>query len=233
MPLRDLMTEETAREILSSLRDRRDAQLFINKTNTPFVTQKLVIPLSTARNEADPYSIRIPFRSFWIQDATDVNVTINIRLLTRDSYSGSFTVRKNDAYSHDDMCTEIHLDWAAQAAKTITVILFTQGEFRSGSQLSITGGGVYTSEGTSFTDGPVTIAAAAATIVFAQDSTRVLGKLQNILGTSIWVGDSAVTNAGASIGEEIPAGGSFEWKNTAALYAYNVAGGDIFRRIQS
>lgn len=233
MPSRELMTEETAREILSAVKERRDAQLFQNKSNTPFTVQKLIIPLDTARNENDPYSIRVPFRSFWVQSATDINVTVNVRLLTRDSYSSSFSIIKNDSYSHDDMCTEMHLDWAAQSNKSITIILFTQGEFRSGSQISVTGGGVFLSEGTSFTDGPVTLGAATPTIVFSVDSTRALGVLQNILPTSIWVGDSAVTNSGATIGEEIPAGGYFEWRNTAALYAYNVAGGDIFRRVQN
>lgn len=232
-PSRELMTEETAREILNAVKEKRDAQLFQNKSNTPFAVQKLVIPLDVARNENAPYTINVPFKSFWVQAATDVNVTVNVRLLSRDTYSSSFAVSKNDAYSHDDICSEMHLDWAAQSGKSVTIILFTKGEFRSGSQISVTGGGVFLSEGTSFTPAIQTLAAATAAVVFSQDSTRALGVIQNISGASIFVGPSTVTASGATRGEEVPNGGLFEWRNTAALYAISTPGGDIYKRGQN
>lgn len=233
MPIRELMTEDTAREILRSIADTREAQLFRNKTNSPFSVQKLVIPLTTARNENDPYKINIPFKSFYVQDATDVNTTVNVRVMSQDTYQSSFTVRKNDSFDADDMFDEIILDWSAQSGKTITIILFTSASFRSGSQISITGGGLVINEGTSFVDTNPTLSATTATLVFSQDSTRALGVIQNLTGASIWVGASTVVDTGANRGREVPAGDYFEWKNTAALYAYSVLGGSIFVRTQN
>lgn len=232
MVFQELMTEENARLILEEVRNKRNAQLFINKTNTPFTVQKLVIPLDTARNEGDPYSVTVPFRSFWVQAATDIATTVNVRLLTRDSYASSFAVIKNDAYTHDDVCTQMYIDWSAQAGKSITIILFTQGEFRSGSQISVTGGGVFLSEGTSFLASVQTLAAATAAQVFAQDSARALGVIQNLSGGDIYVGAAGVTASGATIGELVPNGEKFEWRNTAALYAISTPGGDIYKRSQ-
>lgn len=233
MVFKELMTEELAREVLLSVTRQREAELFQNKSNTPSSVQKIVIPLTTARDAADPYKISIPFRSFWVQDATDTNVSVNIKLLTRDSSADSFTVKKNDVYGHDEMCSEVYLDWAAQSGKTLTIVFFTRGVFSSGSQISVTGGGVFLSEGTSFVQSVQTLAAATAAIVFPVDSTRALGFFQNNTGASVYVGPSTVAASGANLGEEVPAGTNYYWRNTAALYAISTPGGDLLKRIQN
>lgn len=228
--MRDIMTEDTAANILSQKLDEVKAQLFRNNTNAPFSVQTIVIPLTTARNANDPYIIKVPFKSIYVQDATDVNTTVNVRVMSVDSYQSAFIMRKNDVIATDTMINQIALDWSAQSGKTITFVLFTNAEFRSGSQISVTGGGVFISEGTSFTDSRQTLTAATAAVVFASDSTRALGVIQNLTGAPIYVGASTVTASGATIGYEVAPNATFEWRNTAALYAISTPGGDIFKR---
>lgn len=211
--------------------EKQQAELFLSQNN-PFTVQKLTIALDAARDVNNPFTVKIPHKSFYIQDATDVNVTIDVQLQSQDQINSSFTVRKNDVLTYQKIMPQINFSWAAQVGKTITIIFFSDAEFKSGSQISVTGGGVVINEGTSFTDARQTLAAATAALVFATDSTRALGVIQNLTGAAIWVGSSTVTNTGATTGFEVPMNGLFEWRNTAALYAYSVAGGNIFKRGQ-
>lgn len=228
---RDVMDSARAVSATYMENEKQQAQLFLSQKN-PFTVQKLTIALDTARDPNNPYVVNLPHKSFYVQDATDVNVTIDVQLQSQDQINSPFTVRKNDVLTYEQLMPKVNFSWSAQAGKTITIVFFSDAEFKSGSQISVTGGGVVVNEGTSFTDAKQTLAAATAAIVFASDSTRALGVIQNISGASIWVGSSTVTNTGATIGFEVPINGIFEWRNTAALYAYSVAGGDIFKRGQ-
>lgn len=231
--MRQIMTEETASNILADKLDEVKAQLFRNNTNAPFAVQTIVIPLTTARNANDPYIIKVPFKSIYVQDATDVNTTVNVRVMSTDTYQSSFIMRKNDVIATGSMINQIALDWSAQSGKTITFVFFTDAEFRSGSQISVTGGGVFLSEGSSFTDSVQALTAATAAIVFPSDSTRALGIIQNLTGLPIYVGPSTVTASGATIGYEVAPNATYEWRNTAVLYAISTPGGNIFKRIQN
>lgn len=230
--LRDIMDKKRAEMALYAKNELQDAELF-SKQENPFTVQTITIPLDTARDVGNPLTLNIPHRSIYVQDATDVNVTVSVQMQSRDSINSTFAIRKNDAWTNDSIIPQINLSWSAQAGKTITLVFFYNTEFRSGSQISVTGGGVLVSEGSSFVDARQTLAPTTAAVVFSSDSTRALGVIQNTSGASIWVGASTVTNSGSTVGLEVPANGVFEWRNTGALYAYSVAGGNIFKRIQS
>lgn len=230
--IRDIMDKQRAATALYGKNEVQNAELFTKQEN-PFTVQKVVLNLDTAKDASAPYTVKIPHRSFYVQDATDVNVTVDVQLQSRDSINSTFTVRKNDAIAYGSMMPELSLSWAAQAGKTITIVFFFDAQFMSGSQISVTGGGVVVNEGSSFADARQTLAAATAAVVFSSDSSRALGVIQNTSGASIWVGASTVTNSGSTVGLEVPANGVFEWRNTGALYAYSVAGGNIFKRSQS
>lgn len=220
---RPVMTQELARQILSVAVDNARAEVFESSTQKPQTVQVHVIPLTTARLSTDPFIIRFPFRSFYVQSATDVNVTVNIRPISDDSVQGSFAVKQNDSWACDKKIPGAFIDWSAQSGKSITLVFFTDSEFRSGSQISVTGGGVSISEGTSFTQSTLTFVAITALSIFASDSTRKVGVFQNRTGASVWVGGAAVTNNTAYY--EVLNGADFIWKNTAQLYGYSVAGG--------
>lgn len=227
--MKEVMTAEKAALILSNFNELIDAGLFNKINKVPFSVQKIVIDLSTAKNESAPYIINIPFKSFYVQDATDVNVSANIRIISTDSIQSSFKIKQNDSWRSDQIINQCSLDWAAQSGKSLTIVFFVDGIFESGSQISVTGGGVSIVNGSSFTQAVQTLAAATAAEVFASDSTRKVGTIQNNSGASIWVGASTVTASGATLGYEVLNGSTYEWRNTAALWAISTAGGDILK----
>lgn len=227
---REILTPEEAALILKSADLVKRARIFEGTTQKPFGVQTITLDLSTAVLSTNPYKIRFPFRSIFIRDATDVYVSINVQVQSQDSYQSAFAMTKNDGWVADYPVTEAYLYWSAQSGKTITLVLFTDSAFKSGSQISVTGGGVSIVEGSALT-GPtrVTLSAATAGIIAPALSTRKVATLQNKTGASLYIGDSSVTDSGATEGIELVANAVFYWKNTGALYGYSAAGGNVHR----
>jgi hypothetical protein len=220
---KQLFTPENVALLLRAADELNQARVFEGQTQKPFQVQKVVIDLSTARLPTQPYKISVPFKSLYVQDATDIYSTIDVQVGTQDSLQSVFSIKKNDSWNSDYPISECYLSWAAQSGKSITLILFTNAAFNSGSQISVTGGGVSISEGSSFTQSALTFVGATALSIFASDSTRKIGVFQNKTGASVWVGNSTVTNTNAFF--EVAAGADFVWRNTGQLYGYSVAGG--------
>ena len=146
------------------------------------------------------------------------------------SIQSSLQTKLHDSWINEFPVAEAYLDWSAQAGKTMTIVFFLESEYRSGSQISVTGGGVSLVDGSTIT-GPtrVTLSAATAGIIAPADSLRKVATLYNDSGADIFIGDSTVTNAGATKGIPFPNGTILYWKNTGNLYGYSVAGGNVIR----
>lgn len=224
-----IMTADQAAMILDKFNEIQRARIFEGNTQRPFSVQKMTIDLTTARLSTQPYKIGFPFKSLYVQTATDVYATVNVKLLTQDSSQSSFPMKLNDSFNNEFPIAEAYLDWDAQAGKTITLIFFLDSEFRSGSQISVTGGGVSIVDGSSILLGTVTLAAATAAVIAPADSLRKVATIQNKTGAVLYVGDSSITNGGATEGINIQPDGIITWRNTGALYGYSVAGGKVQR----
>lgn len=222
---RNLIISEIADSILAASSDKKRAELFRSNTQRPNAVQPLVLDLSTARDSSNPLKVSFGYRSLYVQDATDIYAEVSI-FPVRESLS-SFKMRKNDAWITDQMAAESYLTWEAQSGKTMTLVFFTDSQFMSGSQISVTGGGVSITNGSTFSQSLVALVAATATQIVAVDSTRKNLTIQNLTGSDIWLGPAAVSNTGATTGFKLSAGATTEWKNTAALYGFSVGGGNI------
>lgn len=227
---REILTPDEVALILKSADLVKRARIFEGTTQKPFGVQTITLDLTTAVLSTNPYKIRFPFRSLFVRDATDVYVSVNLQPQSQDSYQSSFAMTKNDGWVADYPVTEAYLYWSAQSGKTITLVFFTDSAFKSGSQISVTGGGVSIVEGSAIT-GPIRVALSAATaaIIAPALSTRKVAVIQNKTGASLYVGDSTVTASGATEGIEIPDDGIIYWRNTAGLYGYSTAGGNVHR----
>lgn len=221
------MTSEIAKAILMDMKLQRRAEIFDGTTVNPFEVQSLTLDLSTARLSTDPLLIGFPFRSLFMRSATDNSVAVTFRPQTRDSFQSGVDLKLNDSLDFDIQQSGGYLSWAAQSGKSITIVFFVNARFVSGSQVSQTAGGVAIVDGSSFTRTVTTLAAATATSILSTDTTRKISNIQNNTGASIFVGDSTITGSGATVGYEVAAGSTFQWRNTAQLYAYSVAGGPI------
>lgn len=223
--MKELITQESAQAVVDLARQLSKASIFLGSTQKPFEVQTITLDLSTARLSTQPYRIGFPLKSVYVSTATDVLANVNLIPTTQDSYQSAIPFKQNDAWTIDQPISEAYLYWDAQAGKTITLKLFVNSEFRSGSQISVTGGGVSIVEGSSFTTTRVDLTAATATAVLASDSTRKNSSIQNNTVSDVWFGGSSVSNTGANLGIKVASGATFIYKNTAALYAYSVAGG--------
>lgn len=205
---------------------KRSAEIRRASDARPFQMQKVVLDLTTARLEGNPYKISVPIRSLFVRDASDALVQVSVSVNSDDAQSiqNAVPLKINDAFDFGFQVASINLTWAAQSGKSVTLYLFTEASFRSGSQLSISAGGVSISDGTAFTNTVTTLTAATASLLFAADTTRKNGTWRNETGADVWVGSSAVTNSGATKGFVVKNGEVFNWKNSAALYAYSVGG---------
>lgn len=195
-----------------------EAAIYANSTGQNLI-RTLTLPLDTAKLSGDPFRVGFPFKSLYVISATDPSTTVNMRLGTRDSSEDSFPLSQESTFELPYPVKEAYIDWSAQAGKTITILFSIKGTFKSNKIASITSGGVLITEGTALTTQTGGTIPVVATQLFAQDSSRKLMVIQNQDSIDMWIGDAAVTtDTGTKPGIKIEAGGSYEWKSTAACY---------------
>lgn len=229
----DQYTPEDVALLLNSLDTQKRARIFEAGTQRPSQIQKIDIDLSVAKLQTAPLKIGFAFRALWVATATDSNVLVNIKIGAIDSFQSEVPLHKNDSFPLDFSTSEAYLYWAAQSGKTMTIIFFTDAEFRPGSQISQIAGGFQISDGSSVSGiSSVNLGAATATIIAPALSTRVKATIQNKSGTDLFIsGDVSVTDDGtiATAGIKVPPDGIIYHRNTGALYGYSVAGGRVNR----
>lgn len=233
MEQRKLFTPEAVAAMLSSGYDQKGAEIANLISQKPFSVQTLRIDLTTAGtfNARDVRRVGFAFKSFWVNDASDVNVTVDMKVNSLDETQSSFPIRKNDAAVSSSFFSDAFFAWEAQSGKFMELTIFTDAEYRSGSQISVTGGGVTLNDGSTVT-GPtrVTLSATTATVIAPADGTRKLATLQNKTGADLYIGGSTIgAVGGANEGIKIPSDGIFYFRNTGALYGWSVAGGNVHR----
>lgn len=194
-----------------------------NATGRPQTVIRVKLDLSVARSILSPLLISCQFKSVYVETASDVYGIAYLKPNTQEDQQEAFALSLKDSWAVDHPVSKGYLHWPAQAGKTMEILFFTDSQFRSGSQISVTGGGVSIVEGSSFTQSALTFVAATALQIFAVNSSRKIGNFQNKTGGSVWVGGASVTNTAAFY--EVLPGADFTWRNTAALYGYSFAGG--------
>ncbi len=220
--------------VVQDLQDKKAAFLNFAQKEKPTIGHRAVIDLGLDIDENAPYVVNFPFRSVFVEQATDAGCIILLKPNTKESIQPPFRMGLRDSWAMDYNIEKCYLHWPKQIGKKMELVFFTDAEFRSGSQISVTSGGIAVSEGISFTDSMVTLPHNVATLVLPVNSLRVKSVIQNIGPQSIWVGAVNVGYSGATRGYELGAGATFEWKNTSALYAIQGSGAafDVFTRTQ-
>jgi len=218
---------KVARERLASMSAGDLANIFNSDAQKPFGIQSVVLDLTIERLESNPYQINFPFKSIYVQSTSDSSVSTNFKPNTQDSFQSAIKLDQNFCINFQDPVSSGNLFWSAQSGKSITIIFLVSGEVRPGKIVSVTSGGLTVSEGTSFSNSIVTLAANTPGIVAASNSTRSVSTIQNNTGGPIWFGPLTVSNTGANLGFQVGIGQNFIWKNTAVLYAVSVGGGDV------
>lgn len=211
--------------VYKKLKEADEAAIFAGSVNQGAEVRVVEYDLATAQLETNPKPVGFAFRSFIVFDATDTSATISMRLGTRDSYQDAFDITKTTStFELPYPVNNAFLHWTAQTGKTMTLIYFRSGKMT----LNRTSTAVTAGEGSAIgAPVQVTLVAATAAAILPASGSRNTAIAQNNTGADIWVGDSTVTNAGATLGIRYSNGERIIWKNTAALYAYSVAGGVV------
>jgi hypothetical protein len=206
------------------MRTQGRAALFASTVGLNQSVKYLTLALDTAQLRTDPYRISFGFSSFVVLDSTDSSVSINARIGSEDTNVDPFPLRKNSSLDLPGPIQKMFLDWPAQAGKTISILFLLEGNFKTNQLVSTVSANVNLDDGGTVTTQAGAQVLAAGGTLFAQDTTRNLMLIQNNSGASIWVGSTGVTVAGgAKPGIEIPSGGYYEWRSTAACVAIAAA----------
>lgn len=221
------LTIEQAAEFLRGLTDTQKAELLLGSVDKPFSIQTFTLDLGTAKLSTDPYVIRSPFKSIYVVTATDVSAQVNFVPGTQDSFQSSIPLKQNSNFNFPRQISQGFLSWEAQTGKTMTIMLLVDGNFSTGQNISVNSGGVSINDGSSFTPSIVTLVAATAGALVASDTSRKKATIYNDTGATVYLGNSGVTDSGATKGMPLLSGATVIWRNTAALYGYSVGGGDL------
>lgn len=211
-----------------------DAQkaAFLDRANSEKTVQghRVILNLASARDINNPLEVLFPFRSVFVEQASDANTFFFLKPSNREDMQKPFRMGLKDSWALPYQIPKCFLHWDAQPGKTAELVFFADAEFRSGSQISVTSGGVSVSDG-STVSGPtqVVLAAGVAGIIAPQLLTRKVAIIQNKTGNDFFIGAATVTGSGATEGIKIPDGAIIEHRNTGALYGFSAGGGKVHR----
>lgn len=207
-----------------------DALVAFQRASRPPGVLAIDLPtLTTARERNNALEFSSPFKSIYVESATDSSVEVYMLLNSKENHMVPIKLGLNTSFELDFPVNKAFFYWAAQANKSMTLRAFTDARYRSGTLVSVNAGGISINDGSVIgAASRTTLSAATAAIIAAQNLNRKCGLLQNNTGADIWIaGTSAVTNTGATRGIKISDGVVYELRNTGAVYGYSVAGGDV------
>jgi hypothetical protein len=228
----ETMDAQLARFVLDKAREVDQAKLFENTTQRPFHFYQIVYALDTATKAGQEIKIGFPFKGITVRQATDSTCSVNIRIGAQDAINPDIQLRQNDAINFDEPINEAYLSWSAQTGKSITLLFAIDAVLNIGVATTAITGGIFQQDGTAAAAiASVTLSAATAAAIAPALSTRKTCTLVNNTGATIYLGgDSTVTaDTTATGGIPVPAGSTFLWRNTAALYAISTPGGIVNR----
>lgn len=223
-------TTEDIGQILSALKRNDEALVADQMMNRPPLAAEINLPsLATAVTRAGAQEFAGPFKSIYVESATDSDTFVWVFTNSREMQNVAFKMTMNSSVEFNYPVSKVFVFWDAQASKSMTLKAFSDAVFRTGKIISQNAGGVSISDGSAIAAAArTTLAATTAAIIAPQNLNRKNGLVQNNTGADLWIaGTSAVTNSGATRGIKLPDGAIYELRNTGALYGYSVAGGDV------
>ncbi|MFN3453522.1 MAG: hypothetical protein ACK41T_01080 [Pseudobdellovibrio sp.] len=197
---------------------------FLDRANKEKVVQghRITLDLSVARDINNPMEVNFPFKSVFVEQATDPNCFFFVKPSNREDMQKPFRMGLKDSWALPYQIPRCFLHWDQQLGKKIELVFFADAEFRSGSQISVTSGGVSISDGFQFIQNYVTAAANTEVQLLAQNSTRKVSYIHNIGDDPIYLGLPSETidvSGGSNKFWEVLPNEKFEFRNTAEMWA--------------
>lgn len=187
------------------------------------VQLRIPLALDTARTDTNPLIIENPFTGFYVEAATDSDVSVKIAFTSDESQNLSqyTTIKKNDSASATmGIFRRALLTWAAQSGKTMTIVFYLGVDLRPGSLNSVITGGVTVITGDAWVS--TVVAVSTVTQIVAASSTRKMATIGNprTSGVDLWIGGANTVDAegGATPGILLEPGDYYEYRGQGAIY---------------
>lgn len=175
---------------------------------------------------SNAYLVNYPFKGVFVKSASDGFTTATLAVDDDSSASiqSGFDLGINDKFNIGRFASKGFIVAPPQPGKKMTIWFIVDGDFTSGSQLSLTAGGVSVTTGTGMTPQPAVSVGASAVKLLSSDSTQKKATVTNLSGGTIYVSGTsavktAVGGAGTTIGIPIGVGQNMEWTNQGELWA--------------
>jgi len=223
----------TLAQIADTVAKERNSSILQSADQRPQSVIKIVLTaglLGVEANQSSPFQVGFPFRSVYVSDATNSNTTVRLGAHSREinHLENPIPLKINDSIIFDRYVSKAFLMWDAQPGETITLLFFSDAEFRSGSLRSVSAGGVSVTWGDTVSPSDVTLPAATATQLLAVNSNRKYALVQNDTGSDMFIyPTNLVTGVPPTRGIRVASGGIFEWQSSSALYGIIAGGGTI------
>lgn len=229
----DLISVELLRQFIQQQETKKFQETRYSSDRSPFTMQRLVLDLTTERAEGNAYKFPMPVTALHVEAASDTQT--EIRMSVQDNSSIQVqnykTLKLNDVIRFGRQMSGVQFTWEAQSAKEITIVLFVDVDFQSGSQISVTSGGIALNEGSVSEVEDFAIAVATAVELFDLNVSRFVGKWRNDTGETVWINSDPLALAGGGdgplddgVGYAIPDGEEVVWRNTGILYVWSYIG---------
>lgn len=187
----------------------------------------VTVDLTTARVAGSALKLNFPFRSYFVVTASSSSATCSMQLNSDDIATVPIPLAYKDSGIRDTPVSQCFITNTAQPGVTITLLFSVTTEFRSGSQVNLTGGGTVQTTGSAMTPLTAVSVTNAATLLFAANTNSKKVTIQLATGSpSIWIsGVNTVTAEGGALpGIRVDSGDTYEWQNQGACYAITAAG---------
>lgn len=95
--------------------------------------QGLTIDLSTERLKSNALKVSFPFKSLYVEQASDANCIVNVIPESQDDGVGGLQLSLKDSITDEFGFRCVYLYWPAQAGKSMVIKFFTTSNFTTGS----------------------------------------------------------------------------------------------------
>lgn len=161
---------------------------------------------------------RLPFKSFWVQDVSDLSLIAEIKVNSKGDQGDGLVVKKNLTIGFEYPVAGATFKWPQQAGKWFIVVYAHNTEIRPGFVDIQLNGKISTTDGSTVSQDKGSVSS-TPNPVFLASTTRVVGTIQNNTGVTIYLG-TAANVAHAEYKKKcirIANGGIFQWRNASAL----------------
>ncbi|NJM09524.1 MAG: hypothetical protein HC883_01090, partial [Bdellovibrionaceae bacterium] len=138
--MKDMFTRTQSADLVDAMNRPDEARIAYQRSERLVHCHKIeLLDLSTARLRSDPVEVAFPFKSVFVEEATDVNTYVSMLLGSREAHQDSFKLKLNTSVEIDYPVNKAYLFWDAQPGKSILIKAFPEARFRSGTQISVSG----------------------------------------------------------------------------------------------